>query len=173
MPQIEFRENKILKLINVLSRPIPIDEMLKPDRQIAMLQNWIRAKGYEPQGPLIMYSTGITGVDGDNQPIINSRIMLQLKTDRVRLELPYRFNPEIRITNCLLARFNDNAEKMQFATMKLQLFAYENDLELTGETYMILIKQEGELLLADIFMPLKGVADGGGTAVADGGSPTV
>jgi hypothetical protein len=46
-------------------------------------------------------------------------------------------------------------DKLQFASMKLQLFAYENDLELTGESYIIFIKQEENNLLADVFMPVK------------------
>lgn len=155
MPKIEFRENKVLKLTNVLSRKVPEKELLNQDKQITMLMNWIKAKGYQTIGPLIMYSTGITGVDADGQPIIESRVMIQLNTSNVRLELPYRFDKEIRISNCLLARFNDNAEKLQFATQKLTLFAYENDLELTGETYIILMEQDSSNLLADVFMPVK------------------
>lgn len=155
MPKIEFRENKVLKLTNVLSRKVPEKELLNQDKQITMLMNWIKAKGYQTIGPLIMYSTGITGVDADGQPIIESRVMIQLNTSNVRLELPYRFDKEIRISNCLLARFNDNAEKLQFATQKLTLYAYENDLKLTGETYIILLEQQEDKILADVFMPQK------------------
>ena len=155
MPQIEFRENKILKFTNVLSRKVPAEDLFSQDKYILMLQNFIKAKGYESFGPLILYSSGVTGVDNDNKPIIDCRIMLQLKQNKVRLEIPYRFEKEIRIENCLLARFNDNADKMQFATNKLTLFAYENDIELTGENYIVLIKQEKENLMADVFMPVK------------------
>ena len=155
MPQIEFRENKILKLTNVLSRKVPEKELFNQDKQITMLMNWVKAKGYQTIGPLIMYSTGITGVDSEGNPIIESRIMIQLNTSNVRLELPYRFEKELRITNCLLARFNDEAEKLQFATNKLTLYAYENDLELTGETYIVLMEQQENKLFADVFMPLK------------------
>ena len=155
MPQIEFRENKVLKLTNVLSRKVPEKELLNQDKQIAMLMNWIKAKGYQTVGPLIMYSTGITGVDGEGQPIIDSRVMIQLNTSNVRLELPYRFDKEVRVTNCLLARFNDEADKLQYATNKLTLYAYENDLELTGETYIVLMEQNENKLLADVFMPVK------------------
>lgn len=155
MPQIEFRENKILKLTNVLSRKVPEKELLNQDKQVGMLMNWVKAKGYQTIGPLIMYSTGITGVDSEGQPVIESRIMIQLNTSNVRLELPYRFEREVRVTNCLLARFNDEADKLQFATDKLTLYAYENDLELTGETYIVLMKQEENRVYADVFMPLK------------------
>ncbi|MDR3264258.1 MAG: hypothetical protein LBT30_08125 [Clostridiales bacterium] len=120
-----------------------------------MLQNWLKAKGYETQGPLIMFSTGIMGLDSNKKPIIDSRLMMQLKTDKVQLEIPYKFEKEIRIENCLMARFNDNYEQLPFATQKLNLFAYENDIELTGETYMILLEQEENKLLADVFMPVK------------------
>lgn len=155
MPQIEFRENKVLKLTNVLSRKVPGNELMNQDKQVSMLMNWIKAKGYQTVGPLIMYSTGITGTDSEGQPIIDSRVMIQLNTNSVRLELPYRFDKELRITNCLLARFNDEAEKLQFAINKLTLFAYENDLELTGETYIVLMEQQEKKLLADVFMPIK------------------
>ena len=155
MPQIEFRENKILKLTNVLSRKVPEKELLNQDKQVGMLMNWIKAKGYQMVGPLIMYSTGITGVDSEGQPIIESRVMIQLNTSNVRLELPYRFEKELRITNCLLARFNDEAEKLQFATNKLTLYAYENDLELTGEMYIVIMEQQENRIFADVFMPLK------------------
>ena len=156
MPQIEFRENKILKLTNVLSRKVQGKELFNQDKQIAMLMNWVKAKEYQTVGPLIMYSTGITGVDAEGQPIIDSRIMVQLNTSNVRLELPYFFEKEVRVTNCLLARFHGEADKLQFATNKLTLYAYENDLELTGETYIVLMEQQENKLLADVFMPFKG-----------------
>jgi hypothetical protein len=120
-----------------------------------MLLTWIKTKGYEVVGPLIMYSSGTIGADSENKPIIDSKVMVQLKQNNISLELPYYFEKEIRIENCLLARFNDNAEKLQFATIKLQLYAYENDIELSGETYIIMIKQEEENVLADVFMPVK------------------
>lgn len=155
MPKIEFRENKILKLTNVLSRKVPTKEITHQDKQFIMLANWIKAKGYESVGPIIVYNSGLQGTDEDGQPIIESRILVQLKNDHVRLEMPYRFEKELRVENCLLARFHDKAEKLQFAISKLTLFAYENDIELTGETYTILVEQSEEgVLLADVFMPV-------------------
>lgn len=152
--KIEFRENKVLKLLNVLSRPVPMEELMNQGKQLAMLESWIKAKGYTKQGPLIIYSSGIKGMDGD-KPIIDSYIMFQLHNNNVRLELPYGFETEIRIENCLMARFNDHSDKLQFATQKLTLFAYENDIELTGETYIIFLNQAEDNLLADVFMPVK------------------
>ena len=156
MPQIEFRDNKILKLTNLLSRKVPAKELMHQEKQIQMLMNWTKAKGYETMGPLVLYNSGITGVDADGQPLIEARVMIQLRSASVRLELPYRFEKEVRIENCLMARFRGAAEKMQFATSKLTLYAYENDLELTGETYIILLEQHENDVLADVFMPRAG-----------------
>lgn len=155
MPQIEFRENKVLKLNNVLSRKVPEKEIFNQDKQISMLANWIKAKGYEATGPIIFYNTGVKGINEDGEPIIDSRILIQLKTSNVRIEPPYRFEQELRVPGCLLARFNDDGEKIQYATNKLTLYAYENDLELTGETYVVLIDQKDNKIFADIFMPTK------------------
>lgn len=155
MPRIEFRENKVLKLTNVLSRKIPVSEIFSQEKQISMLQNWVKAKGYELVGPLIVYTSAIKCIDADGKPQIESRILQQIKQSSVRLELPYRFDELIRIENCLMARTNDRPEKLQYASLKLELHAYENDLELTGETYTIVIKQEGDNILADVFMPVK------------------
>lgn len=155
MPKIEFRENKILKLTNLLSRKVPSEEIFNQSKQIEMLANWIKAKGYTAVGPMIMYNSGVKGLDAENKPIIDARIMLQLQQSDVRIQLPYKFEKELRITNCLFARFNDKAEYLQYATNKLMLFAYENDLTLTNESYIVCIEQNSERLMADIFMPLK------------------
>lgn len=155
MPIIEFRDNKVLKLTNVLSRKVPSDEIFNQSKQIEMLTNWIKAKGYKAVGPMIMYSSGVKGLDADNNPIIDARIMLQLQQSDVRIQLPYKFEKELRVTNCLFARFNDKAEYLKYATSKLTLFAYENDLTLTNESYIVFVKQDDERLTADVFMPLK------------------
>lgn len=155
MPKIELRENKVLKLINVLSREVPDKEIFSHNKQITMLQSWLQTKGYQTQGPIIMYSSGIKGINSDGTPIIDSSLLIQLTTDKVCLELPYKFEKLMRIENCIMARFEDKADFLHYATNKLTLHAYESDIELSGETYMILIKQNEEKLLADIFMPVK------------------
>ncbi len=110
------------------------------------MQNWIKAKGYEIMGPLIMYSSGITGMDGDI-PIFENKIMFQLKNSNIKLEIPYQCQKELRKENCLMSRFNGKLENLQYATQKLTLHAYENDIELTGETYMVILKQSVFLIL--------------------------
>lgn len=155
MQKLEFRENKVLKLTNVLSRKVPRLELFSQDKQYIMLQNWIKAKRYESVGPLIVCSSGVTGVDKDGNPIIDSRLLVQLKQGNVRVENQYKFYKEIRIEHCNMVRFHDEPENLQYATNKIMLHAYENDLQLNGESYMVMINEEGGKLLCDVFMPVE------------------
>jgi hypothetical protein len=83
--------------------------------------------------------------------------MMQLKNEQIDIEVPYNFEQLIRIENCLFVRFNGKLEEMKHASAKLQLHAYENDIELTGESYTVVIEENIEkgTVSADVFMPVK------------------
>ncbi len=152
--KLETRNNKTLKLNNVLSRTIPTNELFNQSKYLNMMNNYIMSKNLQTLGPLILYSSGLKGLDADNNPIIETRIMIQLKQSSVSLQNGYLFDKEIKVNNCNMVRFNDKQENLQYATQKLTLYAYENDITLTGESYTIFIKQEDDKLLADVFMPV-------------------
>jgi hypothetical protein len=61
----------------------------------------------------------------------------------------------LRITDCLYTRFCDEESKVKHAYDKLNLFAYENDINLTNETFTVFVNQEDDKLTADIFMEKK------------------
>jgi effector-binding domain-containing protein len=155
MPNIEFRTDKVLKLNNVLSKKILGSEIANYNKHLQMLMNWVKVNKYETVGPLVIYSSGIAGVDNANNPKIEADLMIQLKQEKAKVEVPYYFRKELRITDCLLARFDGEPDNLRFASMKCALYAYENDLELTGETYTVFVKQEENHIVADVFMPVK------------------
>ncbi|MDR3021968.1 MAG: biotin/lipoyl-binding protein, partial [Clostridiales bacterium] len=152
MHNLILSENKVLILSNVISRNIPEKEITHQDKQLAILQNWIKAKGYQTKGPVVLYSSGIKGNRNDGNPIVDSKILIQLKNENIRIEYPYQFKQQIRIENCLFVKFSDKVENAQFATMKMRVYAYENDLDLTGETYSVLIEEKDKSMSADLFM---------------------
>lgn len=157
MQKIEFRNNKTLKISNVLFRKATDVNILSQEKHLEVLQNWIEAKGYHTLGPLIVYTSAAQGLDDVSMPIIHTSFMIQLTNNIANPEPPYGFEKLIRVENCLFTRFNGKAEDINFASMKMQLHAYENDVELTGETYTVVIEEttkEG-LILADVFMPTK------------------
>jgi hypothetical protein len=151
MPKIEIRENKTLALSKALSRSIPIEEIGDLTNRANMMINWISAKGYNQVGPLILRSGRLS----ENEEESGCSLILQLNEFNVKADHSYKFEREIKVKNCLFARFDDEKDKIQFASMKLMLHAYENDLELTGETYTVFVKQDGDSVIADVFMPIK------------------
>ncbi|MBB6623693.1 hypothetical protein H7E67_09645 [Clostridium gasigenes] len=104
---------------------------------------------------MINYST--VEIDESGQPNIIIKLMVQLKTFINKVDLPYDIKSQIRITNCLFARFNEKQENLQFTYQKLGVYAFENDIKLKGDSYTVFVKQEENEFIADVFMEtLKG-----------------
>lgn len=153
--KISIRENKTLKLTNVLVRELSENEIIDIDKINYMMDSYIKAKGNLPIGPMINYSN--LEVDENGQAKINIKIMVQLKNPIYNVEAPYEIKKELKISNCLFARFNEKEENIQFAYQKLGVYAFENDIKLKGDSYTVFVKKEEENIVADIFMEcLKG-----------------
>lgn len=153
--KISIRENKTLKLTNVLIRELSENEIIDIDKVNYMMDSYIKSKGNYPVGPMINYSN--LKVDENGQAKISIKIMVQLKNPIYNVEAPYEINKELRISNCLFARFNEREENIQFAYQKLGVYAFENDIKLKGDSYTVFVNKEEENIVADIFMEcLKG-----------------
>ena len=153
--KISIRENKTLKLTNVLVRELSENEIIDIDKINYMMDSYIKSKGNSTIGPIINYSN--LEVDENGQPKISIKIMVQLKNPIYNVEAPYEIKKELRISNCLFARFNEKEENIQFAYQKLGVYAFENDIKLKGDSYTVFVKKEEENITADIFMEcLKG-----------------
>lgn len=145
--KITVRENKTLKLNNVLIREISTEEDF--NTAMHMMESYVKSKGNEKVGPLVTYS-GVE-IEGDEIKII-MKVMAQLKAPIHNLDNPYKFKTQIKINNCLFARYKEKEENLQFAYSKLQLFAFENNKKLKGDSYTVFLdNKEGELV-ADVFM---------------------
>jgi len=153
--KISIRENKTLKLTNVLVRELSENEIIDIDKINYMMDSYIKSKGNSTIGPIINYSN--LEVDENGQAKIRIKIMVQLKNPIYNVEAPYEIKKELRISNCLFARFTEKEENIQFAYQKLGVYAFENDIKLKGDSYTVFVKKEEENIVADIFMEcLKG-----------------
>ncbi|ADL50512.1 hypothetical protein [Clostridium cellulovorans] len=148
--KIIVKENKILKLSNVLVREVSQNELNDINRITHMMESYIKVKGNSTTGPLINYSSA--EVDESGQVKIVVKLMVQLKNPLYKVETPYEMKPQIRITNCLFARFQERQENLQFAYSKLQLHAFENDIKLKGDSYTVFVDQKEDNMVADVFM---------------------
>lgn len=108
--KISIRENKTLKLTNVLIRELSENEIIDIGKINYMIDSYIKSKGNLPIGPMINYSN--LEVDENGQAKINIKIMVQLKNPIYNVEAPYEIKKELRISNCLFARFNEKEENI-------------------------------------------------------------
>lgn len=151
--KITLKENKTLKLKNVLSRELTQNEFMDGNKIMYMMESYIKAKGNSIVGPMINYSSIVSGENG--QPKLIAKLMVQLKETIENLEPPYEFNSQIRIPNCLFARFVEKEQNLQFAYAKLNLHAFENDIKLLGDNYTVFVERNESNIVADIFMQMQ------------------
>jgi len=151
--KIVVRENKILKLNNILIRPVSKNEFMNINKISYMMDSYIKTKGNCIVGPIINYSG--TSADKNGQVNVELKLMVQLKYTMHNIEAPYEFSNQIRVTNCLFARFSEKEENLQFAYTKSQLYAFENDIKLKGDSYTVFVENKEGRMVADVFMEVQ------------------
>jgi hypothetical protein len=148
--KIVLKENKTLKLNNVLIRKISENELIDINQITYMMNSYIKSKGNSTLGPMINYSS--VEFDENGQPKVIIELMVQLKNPIHNIEKPYELQSQLRVTNCLFARFTEKEENLQFAYQKLGVYAFENNIKLKGDSYTVFVKKEEENIVADVFM---------------------
>lgn len=148
--KIIVRENKVLKLNTVLIRQLSENEIMDIEKLAYMMESYIKSKGNSIVGPMINYSTAEAGETG--QVKLKVKLMVQLKSPIHNVETPYELENQIRLTDCLFARFSEKEENLHYAYSKLQLYAFENDIKLKGDSYTVLVENKDNKIIADVFM---------------------
>lgn len=145
---------KTLKLANVLSYTMVESDFQSNVQCAAQMENYIKSKGYQPLGPIIQYS-GV-GKNAAGEPEMVVRLLRQASGYINHTETPYSMGSVLRVPNCLYVRYRGPLEKLQVAYSKLAVVAFENDINLKGDSYTIFVDQlESEDIVADIFMEIE------------------
>lgn len=150
--KIIVKENKILKLNNVLIREVSQNELMEVNQIGCMMESYIKAKGNSIIGPMINYSSAEGDENGQVKIVL--KLIVQLKNPIHSVDKPYEFKPQIKVTNCLFARFTEKEENLQYAYSKLSLHAFENNIKLKGDSYTVFVNKAEENIVADVFMEL-------------------
>ncbi len=148
--KIILRENKTLKLNNVLIKELSEKEFMDMNRVAYMMDGYIKSKGNSVMGPMINYSSLVNDENGNPKLIV--KIIFQLKNPIDNVDQPYEYEKQIKVTNCLFARFNEKEENLQFVYSKLQLYAFENNIKLLGSSYTVFVDKKENEIIADVFM---------------------
>jgi len=156
MNKLQFHPNKVLKLTNVLKYKLLINaEDFNLQTTIEQMQSYIKAKGAMQIGPLIQCTK--TFINEEGKLDMDITLMLQCNNFIYNVETPYSMESVIRVTNAMYCRYNGPESKLKFAYDKINLEAFENDIELDNCNYTIFVSQsgDGEEMTADVFVPRK------------------
>lgn len=154
MTKLQFHDNKVLKLTNVLKYKILLDEEnFDFNVAIEQMQSYIRAKGAMQVGPLIQYTRTFLNENGElDMEIV---MMLQCNNYIHSVESPYSMESVVRVPNALYCRYMGPESSLKFAYDKINVEAFEQDIKLADCNYTIFVdhNQEEDIMIADVFVP--------------------
>ena len=151
MREIQIAQNKTLKLTNVVSRRIQPEEFNNMQIVLTQMHNFIKSNGAQPIGPLVQAI--VEGTGPDHMPVM---YMMQQATQLIpRMEPGYTQDAVLRVRNCLYAHYVGPMSQSGLASQKLNIMAFEHELELTGTVYTIFVNQDDDEGVVDTFMETK------------------
>lgn len=153
MNKLQLSLDKVLKLTNVLKKDINPKEFEDFTKEVEFMENQIKVKGAIPKGPLVQYSNGIVNAEGEWE--VEVKFLCQANNFIHNVDQPYSMESVLRVPNCMYCRYIGPEYKLKFAYDKINLEAFENDIELKGDNYTIFVAQneEEDTIVADVFMP--------------------
>lgn len=161
MEKLQLHTFKILKLTNVLCYKTQLQTEEAPmEVQLEKMQNYIKTKGASQIGPLIQHLS--PRIDEQGQVEVEITFLLQCNHDIQNVEKPYFMEHILRIPNCMYCRYTGPETALKFAYDKINLYAFENDILLKGDSYTVFVDsdEENDNITADVFMEKKnGEAD--------------
>ena len=151
MNEIKVAENKTLKLTNVVSRRIAPEELGNMMVALTQLQNFIKSHNAQPIGPLVQAIK--IGPAPEHAPEL---YLMQQATQLITQTEPgYEVDAVLRVKNCLYAHYVGPMSQSGLASQKLNVMAFEHELELTGTVYTIFVNQDEDEGVVDTFMEAK------------------
>lgn len=148
--EIEVRTTKGMRASNAIAKDL--EQMFDPVEELKRLEQMANVLGFHLKGPLIIrrYPLEIDGTLHEKGEILIPC------TGHVPADLPsdLRHIPEMHSGDDILAHFVGREENLGVVTNKISVYAYENDLTLTGETYTINLDREGPIITVDVRCPI-------------------
>lgn len=156
MKKLQFHNSRTLKLTNVLKYKILInEENFDFNIAIEQMQSYIKTKGVGQVGPLIQYTR--TFMNDANELDMEIIMMLQCNNYIHNVESPYSMESVIRVPDAMYCRYCGAEATLEYAYDKIQLQAFEDEIELANYNYTIFVSsnEEEETIVADVFIPKK------------------
>ena len=150
---IEISNNKTLKLSNVLIKEVNVKDGDDYDTIVLQMENYVKSKGTLPIGPLIQKTS--YSVNEDGQVELHVFLLRQASNYIHSIESPYKMESVLKVQNCMYAHFVGTEENLRIAHDKINVTAYENNIQLNNENYTVYVDQQDDNIVADIFVEKK------------------
>ena len=72
-----------------------------------------------------------------------------------RLDPGYQMDALLRVRNCLYAHYTGPMSYSNLASQKLDIYAFEHEIETTGDSYSVYVNQDDDNGVLDVFMETK------------------
>lgn len=153
MKKIEIKNNKKLKLKNVVIKELTNINIENFEIEISKFLNEIKTLKIHTFGPLIIRNKGVKIIDDEK---ITSDYNLYIQAhDYKQYKNQFTVLDEVVAEHCLYTRFEGKPENLQLAFNKLEIYEYEEDIITRGDIYMISLEDSEDHIVMDIFKPVK------------------
>lgn len=150
MPKLNVLKKRTLKLTNVLVREIECLEYGNVFAVVEQMENYAKSKGRVCRGPLIQYTYSDTTPSGEMS--LSIKLMRQLDGYIQHIEQPYAMRSVISVKNCLYVRYIGAQEQVKIAGDKIRVMAFEEDIQVKKDQYIIFVDQHDDKIVADVFV---------------------
>ena len=151
MREIQVAENKTLKLTNVLARKVEANELGNMQLILTQMYNFIKSHSAMPIGPIVQCVKFTSGPNPEPQIYM----MQQVNQLIPRLDPGYQMDALLRVRNCLYAHYTGPMSYSNLASQKLDIYAFEHEIETTGDSYSVYVNQDDDNGVLDVFMETK------------------
>ncbi|MGF3113629.1 AraC family transcriptional regulator [Facklamia sp. P9177] len=153
MAKIEIKENKKLKLKNVIEKKLENFDLKSIEVEISKFINALEMLKAQTFGPLIVCNEGIN-ISEDGAITANYTLYIQAH-DYKQYKKQFKVLDELVVEHCLYTRFEGKPEYLQLAFNKLEIYEYEENIITRGDIYMISLEESEDHIVMDIFKPVK------------------
>jgi len=150
---IQINESAGMKLKNVIIKEIPTDGADIPE-ELKRLDSIAKVLGFRLKGPQVIKRW--PEVEGDD---IVERTALVIQCEgSVPKDLPpdIEYSEEIHSGKSIFVDFTGRENALGIVSNKIAVYAYENDIELTGEAYTIILNKEENIVNVNVHCPIAG-----------------
>ena len=155
MRPLEVKKSKGMKLSNVIIKQIEDNSDL--ERELKDLNIMANVLGFHLKGPQVIKKYPLV----ENGGLIEKTEFIIQCDGTVPPDIPDEIHhlPEIHSGEGLFVHFTGRIDSLSIVGSKISVYAYENEIQLTGETYNVFLDQESPIITVDVHCPIVNISE--------------